>query len=243
MAWAVSRIKRRVWIGSGAALLGVAAWGWWAWSRQTPPAGSRSSAPAFVQLAGAGSATGSRILQEKAELMDPTPLFFPTEWNYGQRPLREGQVRQPGQLFGSFDPKWTGLDQNLPAHGMEATVVPERLSDVLVQGNEAPFAGLGQIDRQQSTLPVRAGYLEVRRLGSMENSIEQSLTGIQSPRPDFAPLEFLVVVGNAGLIGEPILLSSSGWDEVDLFFRNYLTRTYHLAERLSPGRYRVVVGT
>ena len=235
-------IKRRVWFGLGAAVLGVGAWGWWGWLRQAAPPRLRPGKQPFVQLAGAGTASGSRILQEKAEFMDPTPLFFPTEWNFGQRPLNEGRMRQPGQLFGSFDPQWTGIEEQIASYGIDATAAPERLSDVLVQGNEAPFAGMGQIDIQRSTLPVRAGYLEIRKLGESENAIEQSLTGIQLPRPDFAPMEFLVVIGSSGLIAEPILLSGSGWDEVDNFFRIYLARSYHLGERLSPGRYRVLVG-
>lgn len=242
MSRALFTVKRRVWVGLLSAVTGVAAWSWWAWSRQEIPAGKEHGTQPFVQLAGAGTAQGSRILQEKAEFMDPTPLFFPTEWNYGQRPLIEGRLRQPGQVFGSFEPKLTVAEQNIASYGTEAAVVPEKLSDVLVQGNEAPFAGMGQGGIQKSTLPVRAGYLEIRKLGQMDNTIEQSLTGIQPPRSDFTPIEFLVVVGPSGLIGELILVSGSGWDEVDAFFRNYLAKSYHLGERLSPGRYRVLVG-
>jgi hypothetical protein len=133
-------------------------------------------------------------------------------------------------------------DQAVAAYGNDAVSVPETLSDVLVQGNEAPFAGMGQVDVQRSTLPVRAGFLEVSRLNDSDIIIKQSLTGIQAPRSDYAPVEFLVVIGSAGLIGDPILTSGSGWDEVDSFFRAYLVKSYHLGERLPPGRYRVVVG-
>jgi hypothetical protein len=195
-----------------------------------------------VRLAGAGAAAASRILQEKAELMDPTPLFFPTEWNYGQRPLGESQLRQPGQVFGSFEPKLTVPEQNLAPYGIEAAPAPEKLSDLLSQGNGAPFAGMGQVDVQSLTVPARGGFLEITRVGSPEVFITQSVMGIQPPRVDFAPLEFLVVIGSAGVVGEPILASGSGWEEVDVFFRTYLVRSYHLGERLPPGRYRVVVG-
>ncbi len=196
----------------------------------------------FVQLAGAGTAAGSRILQERAELMDPTPLFFPTEWNYGQRPLDFGP-RQSGQIFGSYEAKLTVNEQNLAPFGAEVVQVPDRPTDLLKQGNEAPFAGLGQMNNPKPTLPVRASYLQVRKLGELENSLEQALEGIQFPRLDFAPVEFLILVGSAGLIGEPVLVSGSGWDEVDNLVRNYLATSYHLGERLSPGRYRVLVGT
>lgn len=235
-------IKRRVWVGLLSGLAGVGAWGWWVQNKPVPTEGKGRLAQPFVQLAGASSATGSRILQERAELLDPTPLFFPTEWNYGQRPLRQTGPGLPGEVFGSFEPKLPLSEMPIASYGSEVLVVPEKLSDVLEQGNEAPFAGMGQRDLQRSTLSVRSAFLEVWDIGSGQNILSQPLTGIQLPRSDYAPLEFLVVVGSAGLIGDPILTSGSGWDEVDGFFRGYLVRSYHLGERLPPGHYRVLVG-
>lgn len=236
------KIKRRVWIGLVVACAGVGAWMAWNRIRPISPPGAVKRLQPFVQLAGAGTAVGDQVLREKAQLLDPTPLFFPTEWNYGQRPLREKSLKQPGQVFGSFEPKLTVGEQNITNYGAEAVPVPEKLVDVLVQGNEAPFAGMGQIDTQRSTLPIRSGYLEVRASISGEIIISQQLSGIDPLRSDFAPVEFLVVVGSSGLIGEPILTSGSGWDEVDGFFRSYLIKSYRLGERLQPGRYRVLVG-
>lgn len=237
-----SMIKRRVWVGLVAGLGGVGAWAWWLQSQPVVPADREPAVQPFVQLAGASSAVGSMILQERAELLDPTPLFFPTEWNYGQRPVSQTSQRLPGEVFGSFEPKLTVSEQAIRPDGVEVEPLPEKLSDVLAQGNEAPFAGMGQIDVQKSTLPVRAGYLEIHDLKSGDGILSQSLTGIQPPRTDYAPIEFLVVIGRMGLIGDLILTSGSGWDEVDNFFRTYLVKSYHLGERLSPGRYRVVVG-
>ncbi len=235
-------IKRRVWIGLIVACAGAGAWVAWNRTHLMGPSREARRAKPFVQLAGASAVAGDRILREKAELFDPTPLFFPTEWNYGQRPLREGRLKQPGQVFGSFEPKLTVGEQNITHYGKEATAVPEELVDVLVQGNEAPFAGMGQFDTQHSTLSVRSGYIEVRELKNGETIIIQQLSGITPPRADFAPMEFLVAVGRSGLIGEPVLTSGSGWDEVDNFFRAYLIKSYRLGERLRPGQYRVSVG-
>jgi hypothetical protein len=175
-------------------------------------------------------------------LFDPTPLFFPTEWNYGQRPLRESLRRQPGQIFGSFEPKWTFTDQTLKSYGTEATPAPEKLADVLTQGNEAPFAGIGHIDVPRAPLPERIGYLEVRAFGIPEPIISQTLRYFTLPRLDYAPVEFLVVISSAGIVGDPVLTSGSGWEEVDSFFRSYIVKTFRLGERLNPGRYRVLVG-
>jgi hypothetical protein len=235
-------IKRRVWIGLASALVVTGVW--WNTARVKPAvAGAKAPAkPPFVRVVGASTGTGDLVLREQAELMDPTPLFFPTEWNFGQRPLAESMRRQPGQVFGSFGEKITLGEQLIKPYGSEAAVVPERLADVMAQGNEAPFAGMGQIDVQRPALPERNAFLEVEDLAAGKNIIAQTLTGLSLPRTDFAPVEFLAVVSSAGLIGDPVLVSGSGWDEVDSFLRSYLVKTFRLGERLNPGRYRVLVG-
>lgn len=157
------RIKRRVWIGLLVGGVGVGGWIVWTQREFTAPPAERKTTAPFVRLAGAGQGSEDRLLREKAELLDPTPLFFPTDWNYGQRRARAGGLRQLDQVFASFAPKLTVEEQTEAPFAGEGAPVPEKLSDVLVQGNEAPFAGMGQVDPTQSTLPIRAGFLEVRR--------------------------------------------------------------------------------
>lgn len=235
-------VKRRVWVGLAGAVTVTAAW--WSWTQAKPSAAGveGQTPPPFVRLTGVGTATNDQVLRERADLLDPTPLFFPTEWNYGQRPLRESLRRQPGQIFGSFEPKWTFTDPTLKAYGFEVAPAPEKLSDVLSQGNEAPFAGIGHIDVARPALSERVGFLEVRGFGSAEPIISQTLRYLTLPRLDYAPLEFLVVVSSAGVVGDPVLTNGSGWEEVDGFFRSYIVKTFRLGDRLNPGRYRVLVG-
>lgn len=235
-------VKRRVWVGLGCAL-GVTA-AWWSWTRAKPPAAVLITPPRqpFVQFAGAGTSATDQVLRERADLFDSGPLFFPTEWNYGQRPLPARLRRQPGQVFGSFDPVMTFADPKLKLYGAETTPAPEKLADVLAQGNEAPFAGFGQVDVTRPILPARVGFLEIRGFTDSKPIMAQALNGITPPRLEYAPLEFLVLVSSAGVVGEPVLTSGSGWEEVDTFFRSYLVKTFRLGERLNPGRYRVLVG-
>jgi hypothetical protein len=236
------RLKRRVFVGAGLAMIVVAAWALWSRAHVPDPGALPHGPEAFVRVTAPGGGAVDQVLKERASLYDPTPLFFPTEWNYGQRQLPAGLRRQPGQVFGSFEPKYTFDGPAMKVYGAESSPAPEKLSDVLVQGNEAPFAGFGQIDVTRSTLEARAAAMEVRELGSSKIAISQSFAEFKSPRLDYAPIEFLIVVGSAGIIGDPVLTSGSGWEEVDSFVRGYIVKEFRLGQRLTPGRYRVVVG-
>ena len=235
-------VKRRAWIGLGCAVAVTGAW--WGWTQSQLPAAGVAPPPRqpFVRLAGAGPATDNRVLRERAELFDPTPLFFPTEWNFGQQVFQETLRRQPGRIFGSFEPKLTFAEQSLKPYGAEVAQASEKLTDVLAQGNEAPFAGIGQIEAAAPPLPGRSGFMEVRGFGADKPVLKEAFNLNALPRQDYAPLEFLIVVSPMGLVGEPLLAMGSGWDEVDTFFRDYLVKSYRVGERLNPGRYRVLVG-
>jgi hypothetical protein len=99
---------------------------------------------------------------------------------------------------------------------------------------------------KRPALAGRSGFLEVKGLINEQIIIAEALSGLILPRQDFGPLEYLVAVSSAGIVGDPILMVSSQWDEVDekvdAFFRAYLVKSFRLGERLSPGRYRVLVG-
>ena len=233
-------VKRRVWIGLGCALAVTAAW--WGWTQRDRPvavAGLRTPQP-FVRFA--GNTSSDQILRERADLFDPTPLFFPTEWNYGQRPLPASLRRQPGQVFASFDPKPTFTEQELKLTAPETALAPEGPAGVLAQGIEAPFAGFGHVDVAREPIPERSGFVEVRGFTGDKPIIEQALVGVAVPRQDYSPIEFIIAISAAGVIGDPVLASGSGWEEVDSFFRSYLVKTFRVGERLSPGQYRVLIG-
>ncbi len=235
-------VKRRVWVGLISVLTATGVW--WAWTRSQERAAAAAAKPSqpFVHLAGSGTGQGDQVLRERAEYFDPTPLFFPTEWNFGQIALRESMRRQPGDVFGSIEAKLTFPEQNINPYSAETSAIPERLADVLGPGNETPFAGMGQIDVQKPALAERSGFLEIRSLIDSNIIAAQSLNDISIPHRDFAPLEFLVAVCSSGLVGEPVLMRGSGWEDVDIFMRTYLVKTFRLGERLSPGRYRILIG-
>jgi hypothetical protein len=211
----------------------------------TRPAAQQAALPTarpFVRLAGAGAGIDDQVMREQAEMFDPTPLFFPTKWNFGQSVEAENVRPQPGQVFGSFGPMFTFTEREMKSYGAEATAAPEKIADVLIQGSEAPFDGLGQVDAALPPLPERDALIEVRGFTGGKRVLSETLVGVAPPRLDFAPVEFLVAVNRLGIIGQPVLSNGSGWDEVDGFFREYLVKNFRVGERLSPGRYWIVIG-
>lgn len=242
MAETRNNLKRRILVGAG--LLAVATGFWYFWTdsrRGVADAGPQGPEP-FVKLAGAGQGSGSRVLEERAELLDPTPLFIPTQRNYGQGPLPGRVVKQPGQVFGNFEAKMNFAPSGLASYGADLETPPESLPEMLATGNAAPLAGIGQIDATATALPERAGFIEVKALVDGELKMRVPLTNLGVATTDFSPTEFLILVGSAGLIGEPVLTLGSGRDELDQAARDFLVKTFRLGERLSPGRYAVTVG-
>jgi hypothetical protein len=235
------RFKRRVYVGTLLALMAVA--GWWAWSQRTRAAASAAAAgPApFVRVSGPTQGAGDRALQERADLFDPAPLFIPTARNYGQGQLPAALVKQPGQVFADFGAKLNFDEGGLGTYGASNLAADENLVDVLSRSNEVPFAGLGESGVTPPQLPARSALVQIKKLGESELH-EFVIPELAVPRADFSPVEFVVAVGPAGLIGDPLLTLGSGRDEVDAFFQDFLAKTYRVGSVLSPGRYRVLIG-
>ena len=235
-------VKRRVWVGLLFAVAVICLW--WIWSRgKIPAVAVRQSPPGqpLVRLARPGAGISEKVLRERAEYFDPTPLFFPTEWNFGQGGLHENLKRQPGQVFGNFEDKFGESEQDLKPATAPLTAIPT-LADVVTSGNEAPFGGFGESDFKFSSLPERGGFLEIRSLRDGKIILTQTLGEILVSHADFAPLEFLAVVSSAGMVGEPVLTAGSGREEVDAVIRTYLVKSFRLGERVDPGIYRISIG-
>lgn len=230
-------MTKRILIMVGLVVFVVGAW--WLWQAVRAPKRARpvSAARPYVRLAGADLADGDGVLAERAKIFDPTPLFLPTPRNYRHLRLPDRLKKRPGQIFGDYDAK---LSANLPS--LSTGAAAETLVDILARANEVPFAGLGERAAEREPLPQRVAMMEIKSLAPGRFSRAAAVEGVIPPRRDFGPMEFLVSVGTAGLIGEPVLVSGSGWPEVDVFFREFLVSRYQLGARLGPGRYRVMVG-
>lgn len=231
-------VKRRALVATIGILLATG--GWLLWSRRdmTKPAPVRASPAPVLKLT---SRAAGDLLREQAEYFDPTPLFFPTPQNFGQGRVVGALQREPSEGFSDFPPSFRFLDK-LTTYGLPPEIAPRRPEQLLSLDDEDPFAGFGRVDLPVSELKQRSASVEVKSLVNGQLVLGQDLIGLDLPRSEFVPLEFLVLVESNGVIGEPLLTSNSGSDQIDSFFRDYLVKTYRLGERLAPGKYAVIVG-
>ncbi|RFC46685.1 MAG: hypothetical protein DUW69_001634 [Verrucomicrobia bacterium] len=179
----------------------------------------------------------------EAALTDPTPLFLPTEWNSGQNALPANTQREPGGSFQGYSAKLafaeTELNLNLPA----AIKVPARPADALAaERSGQSFLGLGQSDHPVSQLNARKAFIEILAAINGQRLLAQPLTNANPPGGAWQPMEFLVAVDAMGLVGPPTLTESSRVAAVDGYFQNYLVKTLHAGQRLTPGFYRICIG-
>ena len=195
----------------------------------------------------AGSAPGGvRLVSLKkndAALTDPTPLFLPTEWNAGQNALPANTQREPGGSFQGYPAKLAFAENDLKLNLPAPVSVPRRPADALTSDRSSQrVMELGRANQNISQLITRKAFMEIMQAGSGDRMLAQALPDAAPPGRAWQPLEFLVAVDAAGLVGPPVLTESSRVAAVDGYFQNYLVKTLHAGQRLAPGFYRVSIG-
>lgn len=188
----------------------------------------------WLQLAGASEV-------ERADLL--MAMYFPTSLNAQSRSMAPAVLNRSVDPFVSF-PATRFYGDNPGIRPPVPIAVPGTLIDtVTLAPPEAPFLGIGREVTRIEPLPVRGAALEVVSLGSGEAVLRSNLTSVQPPEAGrWEPVEFLLQVGPAGMLGTPTVLTSSTVPEIDRFFGNLIVQELRLGVRLSPGDYRVKFG-
>lgn len=202
------------------------------------------SRPRVTVVSNASSETGA-LVAEQATLFDQKPLSMPTKWNAGARELPDSLRRQPGQVFGLFDPRMVFPAERLdPLFAPRAGAPTDGIAGLKFIGPmTGGWAGVGRVDRPIASFPPRDASIEVVGLADRTGTavLADSLQGLppEVQSHDWAPLEYSVVVSSGGMVGVPTLVSGSGREAVDAYFGGFLARDFRLGERLLPGLYRV----
>ncbi len=260
--------RRWAWAAAGAAVivLGVL----WLFSLALPPAPVNTVRPG-PQIGLQKLAPGSALTDE-ATLLDPRPLFLPTEWNATQMDVAPPD---PGGSFQSspFPAKLSFVELDLrlgrlPANAAgkpadaaklqnsvdlpDPVTVPASPAEALSSGGLGTLLiGFGRSDSSVVALPPRGAVVEIVRgdtggpaLHTAEMAQVEALAAVAHPPGNRAwgPMEFAAEINAAGLAAPLMMTTRSGAEDVDVYFKNFLVRTLRIGERLRPGFYRISVG-
>ncbi len=186
---------------------------------------------------------GNILLNEEAMLFDPTPLFLPTEWNVGHNTLPDNLIRDIGHSFSDYPAQLTFNEVGV-ALGFPAPVeVPANVTDVLpMLGGQQPFAGMGRTGATVAVLPERGARVDVTAVRDGVEALSLTIPIEQVPAGLWQPMEFLLAVDAAGLVGPPVLMVQASDERLGATLQEMLAKTLHLGKRLGPGFYRVCVG-
>ncbi len=190
--------------------------------------------------------TPTHDAHDKEGLFDLEPLFLPTTHNASVLSLPVQAIREPGSMSFLVPPKFVISESGGGISLADPIAVPAKPIEVLNLGeapNPWPEVGRGDVDIV--ALEHRLAYVEVDSAKNGKILISEAVFNdavSKPPTDDWAPMEFLVAIDTSGLVGEPVTTSSTTSDEVETFFRTFLTKQFQLGARLSPGFYTVRIG-
>lgn len=183
-------------------------------------------------------------------LFDLEPLFLPTAHNASVLTLPKKERREPGSMSFTYPPKFAISESGGGVAVTSPIALPGKPIDVLNLGESPnPWPEVGRELVDLISLDRRLGFLEVESAQNGQTLLAEPIYGEPGehvPADDWAPIEFLVSVDAAGLVGQPLGTSlttpAATSDEVEGFFRNFLTKQFQLGARLRPGFYTVRIG-
>ncbi len=196
-----------------------------------------------IELTRFNQSGADALLGEEASLLDPTPMFLPTEWNSGQNSLPANLIRVPGRSFENYPAKLTYRESSITLSGPSDRDSPDRAVEVLAMLDlESPLMALGKAESRLAKLDARVAQVEVTSAKTGQRVLAKAVQGVAAPVEGWLPMEFLVAIDAAGVVGAPVITLRSGSEQVDRFFQDYLAKTMRVGERLGPGTYRILVG-
>jgi hypothetical protein len=192
-----------------------------------------------------GLAAGASL--KERSLLNPAPLFLPTEYNASQPRLPLSFRREPGASFDPVPARYAYAETAASIRFPDAFEVPDRPEEALIFGrSQNPYESMANFARVETPLPAREAIVEVVQThdGRMVLSVPVTLADPppQMATADWSPLELMAAVDATGLIGAPVLTRGSGVEAVDGFLRIYLSTKFNLGERVAPGFYAVRIG-
>jgi hypothetical protein len=183
------------------------------------------------------------VFDEAKILFDPTPLFLPTRWNATPRAVARPE---PGATFQNYPERLIAppTDRELKFRLPSPVAVPATSAEALVADSPgSPLLGFGRIERVLPALAPRGAFVEIVAEATGRPVLRQALVDAKPPGEGaWEPMEFLVAVDAAGMVGSLGVSRPSNVEGVDNYFQRYLVQTLRIGQRLAPGFYRICVG-
>lgn len=177
---------------------------------------------------------------------DPNTLFRPTAITNSDPALPASFRREPGHALKAIPERLTFAQYEMKIVLPEPIQTPtDAVQAVGVGDAPNPFFAFGRVNFPFTPLSPRLALLEVLQARTGRTVLSAPLKASPDekfPAVDWQPLEMVVAVEPAGLVGEPTVTSGSGFEEVDRYFRDLLLRQFRLGARLPPGFYTLRIG-
>lgn len=194
----------------------------------------------FVSFHNLKQSNQEQVLSDQALIFDSEPIFLPSDWNSSPKIL-DKEEDEP--LFKNFAPHIALYDYKTLFTGIDQGLSSLSSIDILNSRFINPFNGIGQQSVDFSPLKIRTAFVSIKSLNDFE--IVQSYE--IDEKPDFeisaelwTPIEFLLIVDESGPITPLLITEGSGIEEIDNFFKSYVSKQPKL-NSLSAGYYEISV--
>lgn len=208
----------------------------------TEPAGEADYS--FASLPPWRTAAEGTLLHEQAFLFDSAPLFLPTRWNAATMPPIRSLEQRPPELFDTFPGRFSYSEADFGQQAIEASEPELNVAtlNALAGGMRMPW---GREPLEVPKLTPRFAVIEVLDIGRGEVVASKRLSLEEKPaaatRQLWAPAEFSIHLESIGAVGDPVLLRSSGIEEIDVLLRDQVAQ-FLRETSLETGYFRVIVG-
>ena len=207
---------------------------------QVPPKGPSLPVLGLTKI---GAASPEELLAERVAAYDPTPMFIPSAMTSSEpRPTADSL---PGAA-GPFAPLPSELTKSGPLKFPPLVRVPVAPVDGLrlTSRSGVPLVmARADVEAVGQGLAVRLAQVEVLAAGGDRVAVKLDLPAVADlPAGDWQPLELMGAVTREGLVGELVVTTSSGVEEIDAYFRFHLRKKVRIGVRLPEGFYTFRVG-
>lgn len=194
----------------------------------------------FVSFKNLDESDVDEILKDQALIFDTKPILLPTKWSEKQIHPNE-EVDRP--LFQDLPTQTILYNYATLSNIMLPEYITISATDILSKQFLNSFEGINQDKPILASLNIPKMNITVKNLNDSK-IIENYEIDKENPllqKEFWAPLEFLVIVDESGPIMPLFVSQSSGIEDIDIYFKNYISDPILKLSHLPKGYYKIGV--